>query len=265
MHSNEHDSGVGTFTGSNTAGELIAGGETIRSIQTEYTTAVAVQRPRDLLAVQKRCLQEAEIGGELFYYRWTAKSKSGPAVIEGPSIKCAMAAIRNFGNCAIVQKPVQETRGAFIFTTGVVDLETGFTFERSFKLDKKFPVGGDRMDQFRADDIRFQIGQSKSIRNVVVNFVPAGIIDRMVQVAQTSVRNQLEDRIKKAGGNIAVVIDAMLKKFEQFGVTADFIVAKHGAPRKAWDVGFLTGLAAELRAFEIGDESPATLYREQVW
>jgi len=253
--------------GASSAGDLIASGETMRQIQTSYVTAVAVQKPRELKDVVKRCVEEAELAGDLFYYRWETQStdqktgKTKKSFIEGPSINLALAAVRNFGNMAVQQRPVQETRTSWIFTAAVIDLETGFTLERQFRMDKGYMVYG-KMDKNRKDDIRFQIGQSKAIRNAVTNAVPAGLVDKMLQAAKNSVRTKIEERIKQMGGDIQRVASEMLTAFGKHGVTEEMIEGKIGLARDKWDVETLTLLSGDLKALVSGAETAASLYAE---
>lgn len=251
----------------NTAGQAIQQGHTIRAMQTNYATAVAVQKPRDLKEVLRRCIEEAEIAGDLFYYRWETQStdqKTGKvkkSIIEGPSVNLALTAVRNFGNSVVQQCPVQETRDSWIFTAAFIDLETGFTIERQFRMAKDYTVYG-KMDKNRKDDIKFQIGQSKAIRNVVNNAMPAGIISKMIEAAKNSARKIIEERLEKAGGEIQKVIDPMLKKFDKYGVTPDMIERKLGIPMIKWDIDDLTMLAGDLTALASGNETAEALYAE---
>ncbi len=251
----------------NTAAEAIQQGHTIRALQTNYATAVAVQKPRNLKEVMKRCIEEAEIAGDLFYYRWETSStdqKTGKvkkSIIEGPSVNLALTAVRNFGNSVVQQCPVQETRDSWIFTAAFIDLETGFTIERQFRMAKDYTVYG-KMDKYRKDDIKFQIGQSKAIRNVVNNAMPAGIISKMIEAAKNSARKVIEERLEKAGGDIQKVIDPMLKKFDKYGVTSEMIERKLGIDMTKWDIDELTMLAGDLTALASGNETAETLYAE---
>jgi hypothetical protein len=243
-----------------TAGELIAEGKAIQQIQTNYTTAVSVLKPRNLSEVINRCIAEAELSGELFYYQWPAKTKGKVSgTIEGPSVQLALAAIRNYGNMVCQQRPVQETRNCYIFTSAIVDLETGFTLERQFRMDKGFTVYG-KMDEFRKADIRFQIGQSKAIRNVVTNAVPATIIDKMMKAAKGSVRKAIEEKLRKAGGDFLAVANNMLQAFEKVGVTTAMIEKSLNLTLDKWDVETLTLLAGDLKALVNGNETADTLY-----
>jgi hypothetical protein len=96
--------------------------------QTQFHTAVAVQRPRNLDKVVAAVLREAEFAGDAFYYSFPMGGKK----IEGPSIGLAMAVAREWGNCAV---PVEyyETPAEWVFNAHFVDLERGFTVSRVFR------------------------------------------------------------------------------------------------------------------------------------
>lgn len=249
----------------NSAGELIAAGQTVQQIQTPYATAVSVQKPRDLMAVLNKCLIEAEIGGDSMYYRWETSStnkqtgKTVKSAIEGPSVNMALMIARNMGNCAVIQRPMQETKTGFIFTAAFVDIETGFTIERQFRMDKNFTIYGN-MDSFRKDDIRFQIGQSKAIRNVVNNAINSGILNKCLEAAKNSVRKTIEGQIAKEGGEIAKVVDRVLKAFAKYQITAEDIERKLGVKTAHWDIDELVMLYGDLKALKEGTETAESLY-----
>src|SRR5262245_25629030 len=110
----------------------------LQQVKTQYTTAVAVQQPRDLQVVHKRLIAEAKMAGESFYYGWG----NGKDRIEGPSVNLAMAAARCYHNSAVDILPLQETSDAWVFTAVFVDLETGFTLTRQFRQSKNWTVYG---------------------------------------------------------------------------------------------------------------------------
>lgn len=153
-------------------------GVAMQRMQTSYSTAIAVQKPRDLDAVVRAVHREATYAGASFFYAWG----EGKDHIEGPSVECALAVARNWGNCA-VESDVREEDDSFVFTAHFVDLESGFTLSRSFRQSKESTVAG-RMDEERKMDVRFQVGQSKAIRNVVLNAMPAWLVDGAVEEAK---------------------------------------------------------------------------------
>lgn len=249
--------------GFSTAGQAISQGRTVQQVQTKYQTAVSIQKERNLEAVRDKCLVEARIAGEEFFYHWEVSNKQTgkKEIIEGASIHCAIAAARNFGNCAIESAGVEVTDKEFIFNAAFIDIETGFTMTRPFRMDRNFTVYG-RMDNFRKDDIRFQIGASKAIRNVVSLAMPRGLINQMLEAAKGSVRSKIEAKIASAGGDIDHVIGDMLAGFIKFGIDQLKIETKLGLKREYWDVDTLVMLTGDLKALRDGSETAEALFGE---
>ena len=176
-----------------------ANGEAIQQTRTRHSAAMQVMKPRTLANVQHRLTEEAMLASERFFYGWG----QGDSRIEGASIKCALAVARCYGNCSIEMSPVQETDDSWVFTANFVDHETGFTLARQFRQSKKHVVHG-KHDEFRKQDIRFQIGQSKAIRNVVLNAVPIGLVDGAMDAAKAQVGVKLDNWIAKLERKTAV-------------------------------------------------------------
>ncbi len=206
--------------------------------QTRYTTAMRVQIPRELPLVESRALEEATLLGADGYYAWGQNKDR----VEGPSKDLAMALIRCYGNCAVDLGEVQETRDAWIFTATFVDLETGFTLARQFRQAKGWTVYG-KFDEARKEDIRFQIGQSKAVRNVILNAVPGWLVRRAMDRCKGGVREMIEatvekhgmekvvrralDRLATLGAEEARVCECMGRK-NAAGITLEDMVILHG-------------------------------------
>ena len=228
------------------AAEILGNGGAMTRMQTTYATAIAVQKPRRLSDVQRRLLEEADLAGEEFYYGWGA----GKDRIEGASVKLALAAARCWGNCAVELQPVQETPDAWIFTAAFVDLETGFTLSRQFRQSKKWQVYG-KHDEARKEDIRFQIGQSKAIRNVVLNAVSASLTTKAREQAKAGVRQKIEQYVTKNG--MPAAIDMVCRALLKHGVSEERILAKmQVAAKTALDIDHLVILRGDLAAIDNG-------------
>jgi hypothetical protein len=187
-----NDKGPGTspFTASEMSGQksvamtVIDRGQALQQVRTQYVTAVAVQKPRDIGKVQEAVLKEADLAGASFMYGWNVKDrKSGKTVrIEGPSIDMAMSLARNYGNC-VIDTLFTETETHFVFDAFLIDLESGSTIKRQFRQRRSQSLGG-KMDKERAEDIVFQIGQSKATRNVVTKAMPGWLIEKAMETAK---------------------------------------------------------------------------------
>lgn len=219
-----------------------------------YVTAVQVQKPRDLMEVDARLNQEANLMGEAAYYGWGA----GDDRIEGPSEALAFAAARCWGNTAIEYSPVQETLDSYVFTAHFVDLETGFTLSRPFRQSKRWKVYG-KLDETRKEDVRFQIGATKAARNVILKALPSWLIDKALETAKAGVRAKLEAFIEKKG--ISAAQDLIVSELAKCAVKEEAILAKFGvAERKALDTDKLVILRGDLKALQTGQERASELF-----
>ena len=211
---------------------------------------------RNLQDVRRRIMEEARMMGEAAYYGWGA----GKEKIEGPSVKLAMAAVRCWGNCSVEAMPLQETRDAYVFTSRFIDLETGFTLERQFRQSKNWTVYG-KHDPERKADIRFQIGQSKAARNLVLNALPEWMIDEAMAEAKSGCREKIEAYIAKSG--IVAAVDAIIRSLAKEGVTEPLVLSKCGvAKREGLKVDDIVMLRGCLKAIQDGTERASTIFAE---
>jgi hypothetical protein len=206
--------------------------------QTQFHTAVAVQRPRNLDKVVAAVLREAEFAGDAFYYSFPMGGKK----IEGPSIGLAMAVAREWSNCAV---PVEyyETATEWVFNAHFVDLERGFTVSRVFRKKKGKGVFK-KLEDDRAEDMTFQAAQSRAIRNVVLAGVPRWLTDQAKERAKDAVLRG----ISKEG--LAVATDKALKFLAGYGITEERVLAVLGKPKHEWaseDIASLRGMASQLK------------------
>ncbi len=229
-------------------------GLTMQSVSTPYTTALSVQRPRVLHDVRRRLLEEAALAGEDFYYGWgTGKDR-----IEGASIELAVAAARCWGNCATDMRAIQELANAWIFTAIFIDLETGYTRTRQFRQSKTSVIAGRHTEERKAD-MRFQIGQSKAERNVILKALPAALIHAALEVAKQGVREQLKKWI--ADKTLPKVCEIMQRALAKLGVQTEHILAKFGvASLKALTIDHLVILKGDLAALQAGREYAEDLF-----
>lgn len=234
--------------------EMVAGGATVQQMQTQHATAMSVQQPRALRQVQKNIMVEAGLAGELFYYGWGA----GKNKIEGPSVKMALALARCWGNCAIDMMPMQDAGDSWIITAAFVDLETGFTCNRQFRQAKNSIVHG-KHDDARKDDIRFQIGQSKAQRNVILNALPEWLIAEAMKEAKRGVLQMIERKVSRS--SLVVVVGDALAALAKEGVSEERVLAKFEvAASSALTADHLVMVVADLRAIQEGQDLPDSVY-----
>ena len=215
---------------------------------TQFHTAMAVQRPRNLDKVVAAVLREAEFAGDAFYYSFPMGGKK----IEGPSIGLAMAVAREWSNCAV---PVEyyETATEWVFTAHFVDLERGFTVSRVFRK-KKGKGAFKKLEDDRAEDMTFQAAQSRAIRNVVLAGVPRWLTDQAKERAKDAVLKG----ISKEG--LASATEKALKFLAGYGISEARVLAVLGKPKHEWaseDIASLRGMASQLRD---GQTTPEHLF-----
>ena len=229
--------------------KMISSGMAIQKVQTAYTTAVAVQKSRSISRVTANVLEEAKLAGSSFYYGWTAKSKDGKtSKIEGPSIDLAMCMARNYGNCALDVEE-DETLTHYRFRGSFIDLETGFTCPRLFRQRKSQNIG--MKDTDRAEDITYQIGQSKAIRNCITRAMPSWLIDLAIDTAKASELNKIKPE------NIAIARAKSFEFFRHYGVSQERIEAKISRKLDDWtpqDIVELRGMATALKEGRVSDK-----------
>lgn len=157
---------------------------------------------RDELKVLDKLIKLAAAAGDDWFYRFpvnrnvkdpeTGKWVKVREYIEGPSIKCANNVARIYGNCLVDCRLGQETPDAWVFYAMFADRETGFTMVRAFKQRKRQNIG--MGDEGRAEDIVFQIGQSKAIRNIIDNALEQ-FTSRAFDEAKKSIVNRIAGKM----------------------------------------------------------------------
>lgn len=217
-------------------------GQGMQRVQTDYVTAIAVQKPRSISRITSSVLQEAAYAGANFYYRWSVKDKKGRStVIQGPSIDLAMCLVRNYGNC-VLNTEVEETPTHYLFKGIFIDLETGFTSPRLFRQRKSQTIG--KFDRDRQEDIIFQIGQSKALRNAVIRAMPSWLIEQAIAEAYNSELGKIKP------DNLATARARCISFFESFGIELNRIEAKIGRKADMWtkeDIVDLRGAGTALK------------------
>ena len=238
----------------NEVGNELVPSAPMQRIQTKHATAIAVQIPRSLAEVEEKVMVEANLLGADAFYAWGENKDR----IEGPSKELANVLVRCWGNCALELGEVQETKDAWIFTVSFVDLETGYTLPRQFRQAKGWTVHG-KFDQARKDDIRFQIGQSKAIRNVILNAMPGWLIRRAMDKAKGGVREAIEKSVKENG--LGKVVEKALAILGKLGADESRVLEAMGrkAPG-ALTIEDLVILKGNIAALESGADTVDSMF-----
>ncbi len=219
----------------------------VQRVQSQYTTAVAVQKPRQLTVVTNNVLKEAELAGAAFYFRWEVwnKAKKKMVPIQGGSIDLAMCIARNYGNC-VIDIDVEELPSHWVFRAVFIDLETGFSFPRVYRQRRTQDLG--KMDDDRAQDMTFQIGQSKAQRNAVLKAVPGWLIDQAIEVARTAEIGKIKTE------NIVLARAKVVDFFDKYGVEVEALEVKTGRAADMWtaeDIAYFRSTATAIKEGQV--------------
>ncbi len=134
--------------------------------QASIVLAQRVPIKRNQAAVLQEVRKLATAAGNEFYYSIPFKDGERTTRVEGLTIQGAMAVMMAYGNCRVRCLPVRETATHWTFLAQFDDYEKGTSVLRSFNQRKAQNTG--MRDRGRQEDILFQIGQSKGIRNVII-------------------------------------------------------------------------------------------------
>ena len=241
---------VGSISNESADTGIIMGGNTMQKMGTHFSTAIKVQVKRELSVVKDRVFEEVKLAPEKTYYRWMVKTKkkdkNGDIIykpVEGGTIGLAYSIARNYGNCQII--PVlNETATHFYFVPVFIDMETGFTNQRAFRQRKGQNIGKG-FDSERKEDITFQIGQSKGIRNLVLNSVPLALTKLAIKYAKEVALEGLTP------GQIENMKEKAIKAFEGIDVTYEMLCKYCGGKKKdKWSGEDITDLRSAWAALD---------------
>lgn len=213
---------------------------------------------RDETRVMEKLRVLAAMMGDDAYYRFPVKTRGGGTdYIEGISIKGAMAVARHYGNIDVDCRAVDVGDG-WLYHARLTDYETGFTLTRPFQQRKSQKTMGN--DAERQQDIAFQIGASKAIRNVVANALRE-FCDFFFEEAKNSIVEKIgralpQSRSKTAGMLNERNID--VKRAERVvGRALDEWTAPDVAKVVALIKAIADGMTTVADAFPLGDDAKA--------
>jgi hypothetical protein len=198
-----------------------------------------IAKERDEAKVRLKLRTLAAYAGEDWFYRFPVRDGAGQRYIQGPSVKLANNVAREFGNCQI-QIREADHGDSWVFMARFTDNETGFSMERSFR-QRKGQQTIKTKDIDRQLDIAYQIGQSKAIRNVIVNAL--GIYcDYAFEEAQNSL-------VEKIGKNLE---GSRKKALEQLPVELPRVERIIGRAAKDWTAPDISQVVAMTKAIADG-------------
>jgi hypothetical protein len=197
---------------------------------------------RDDQRVMQKIAAEAAAASDNWYYRFPARSKDGQTWIEGPSIKLANAVARMYGNDA-VETRVLDYGDSWLFLARFTDFETGFSMERAYQ-QRKSQTSVKTKDYERQQDLAFSVGQSKAIRNVIVN-----ALGTLCDFAFEEARNSIVERV---GKNLEDSRRRALEKIEAIALDVHRVERVMGRSTKNWLAPDIAKIVAMLRGIEDG-------------
>lgn len=223
------------------------------NITQRFVTAQLVQHPRRIPAVVGKLREMAMVGSERFYYRWDVKNADGTKKpVEGLSIKGANSLAMIYGNCS-VDVDGRETETHYYIKATFIDLESGANMTREFRQRKSMNLGK-RMDKDRAEDIAFQIGQSKAIRNVITNALDPFAAE-MLEFAQKGVLARIDKNPEKAMAWI-------LETASSHNVSLARLELYVARPKAEWVAAHMAKLYGALNALEDGMDTANNIFAE---
>lgn len=213
-------------------------------------TAQPCQIKRNVPNFLQKMKALAQMAGEDYCYRFPVKSKDGSKkFIEGPTIIMANDMAREYMNCMVDVRAV-DSFDSILFYARFIDYETGFCMTRAFRQRK----GQKTMntDAERAADIVFQIGQSKAIRNVVVNALQT-YADYTYREAKASLVTQIGQKLEEWR-------EKMKAGIKQKGYDLKRIEASIGNTIDKWLAPDIARVIAELKSIADGMASFEDMY-----
>jgi hypothetical protein len=166
--------------------------------------------------------------------------------------------MRQCGNAVVHAEPAHETSEAFYFTHHFVDLETNVAVARQWREDKRSQVDG-KMDEERKMAIRFNRGQSKNMRNVILSAMPEWLVHKAIEEAKGRVRRKIERFVEEK--SLAAAQKYVVDQLKRLGVTEAQILAKTMRDKvEGLDVDDIVQLSGDLKSIQHGAENAANLF-----
>lgn len=185
----------------------------------------------------------AAAAGTDWFYRFPVKKRDGSRDwIEGPSIKLANDIARVFGNDVIEVREL-DVGDAWVFYARFTDIETGFSMERAYR-QRKSQSSMKTRDADRQLDIAYQIGQSKAIRNVIVNSLQI-FADYAFERARDSL-------VEKIGKDLAGWRERTIAGLSKMPVELARAERTVGRPAKEWLAPHVAQVIAMMRSVSDG-------------
>lgn len=162
--------------------ELVPQSVSVIRAETETQTSIARMYPRDIKQAVQRALAEIDdkdFATTLYYSIPRRKRQSDGSYknifIEGDSIRCAMLAVRHYGNCAAAARIEQESDNSVDVIGMFHDFETNTHIRRPVRVSKWIKYRDGRVELLPLDQLHQNIQGhvSRAMRNAVLDGLPA--------------------------------------------------------------------------------------------
>jgi hypothetical protein len=203
---------------------LAAPGGGVLTAEIEGQRTMALANPRDERKVLAGALLELEIAPDFARKAWYSipyKNRTGGTeMVEGPSIKAAMALARRWGNSANGARIIEESQDEYIGEGVFIDYETNTRTLRAQRISKYY-VDRNTKQKTLLNDQRLTMavsaGLSKAVRNAVLATLPVYLVEAYIAKA----KEVAAGAGKKFAKPVADRIKDAYKAFEKFKVTKD--------------------------------------------
>ena len=231
------------FTQPATGQEIAIHQPTSVDITEGVITARKVEVRRDEGAILQRIATQAAAAGEHWYYAFPVKKKGGGTdSIEGPSIKCANAVARLYGNCQVDCRVLDAGKNWLIYAR-FVDYETGYSLTRPFQQSKTgSKLGG--TDDERREQAAMSIGVSKAERNVICNALET-FTDYAFEAAKANL-------VARVGKRLDEYKQRCIDRLGELGVDTKRAERSLGRTVEAWVARDVAKLIAEIKSVQDG-------------
>lgn len=218
-------------------------GETSVSIFGGVITAQHVAKKRDMADFKSRMMALAAFAGMDYVYSWEVNDRKNnrKVQVEGATIVLANDLAREWGNCQVDCRVIDQGRH-WMFYGRFVDLQTGYSLTRGYQQRKAQDTG--MKDDQRALDLVFQIGQSKCIRNVIVNALRT-MSDFCVEEAKKGLVERVKKNPEGAKSNI-------IKKLQELGIDLKRVTAIYTRSPDNWTVYDMAKIWTEINSISEG-------------
>ncbi len=206
-------------------------------------TARKVEVRRDEAVILQKIASQAAAAGEHWYYAFPVKKRGGGTdTIEGPSIKCANAVARLYGNCQVDCRVLDAGKDWLIYAR-FVDYETGFSLTRPFQQSKMgSKLGGS--DDERRQQMALSIGVSKAERNVICNALET-FTDYAFEAAKANL-------VARVGKRLDEYKQRCIDRLGELGVETKRAERSIGKTVDAWIARDVAKLIAEIKSVQDG-------------